>query len=172
MMVVDQATGPGLPAQENPTRPTSRAEIARCTDLVALVDRRLAECRRVRQGLALLCIDVAGHDEWAHRHGPDVAQRLLQDLALRLRGGLRQHDEVRRLSVTRLAVLLCGAGEREALLVRARLERVLAGPYRVGPWLLGPSVRVGCAASPPAPARGDTLVHLATQSLDADVAAG
>jgi GGDEF domain-containing protein len=164
--MVKLAAGISAPDRGDPARPARHDDIAACTDLVALVERRLAECRRVRQGMALLCIDVAGHDEWVRRHGEDVAHHLLRDLAQRLRGGLRQHDELRRLSATRFAALLCGTSGPDAQGVRARLERVLGAPYRVGPWLLGPQVRVGCAASPPVAARAEALVDLAMQALD------
>lgn len=113
----------------------------RSPDLQERIEHRRAQCRRARAPLALLHIQLLDVSGWRDRCGEAAARGLVAEMGQRLRRGVRDTDEVLAQGAD-FALLLPGAGRTEAETVRRRLLAVLCAPYRLGPWLLTPSVHI------------------------------
>lgn len=112
--------------------------------LVSLVEAELAVCRRSEARLALMMLDT----QVRHVDGravEAVSPALWEAVAMRLVRRVRSTDVVLRLSASRYAVLLHGAGRREAEVVRTTLTRALTERYELpgGPLALDLVVAVG-----------------------------
>ena len=101
--------------------------------------RALAASTRSGEYGALLMLDLDHFKKLNDTQGHDVGDRLLIEVARRLRGCIRQHETVARLGGDEFVVLLetLGTGEAEALAhagrVSAKIRSVLAAPYALGP---------------------------------------
>lgn len=114
----------------------------RLSHRVALADRR-------QTGFAVLFLDVdhfkAVNDTLGHAAG----DRLLVELAARLRGALRTGDTVARVGGDEFIVLLDDVATTEAALVAAeRLGAALQAPYEVGAGRWIAAVSIGVAVGP------------------------
>lgn len=112
--------------------------------LLALVEGELALCRHSDARLALMMLEIRPHHE--DGRAAEAAPPLLWEaVAMRLVRRVRSTDVVLRLSGARYAVLLHGAGRREAEVVRTTLTRALTERYELpeGPLVLELAVGVG-----------------------------
>lgn len=132
--------------------------------LEAQLERELAHCRRPGGRLALLLLDA----EMGAAPG-DAGPWLWERVAQRLAQGVRASDGLFRLGAARFAVLLRGAGEPEALRVRERLARTLAGPYALGGRRLALRPRLALALSGVDGGSGQALAERARQRLEAAI---
>lgn len=126
-----------------------------------LIERQLASCRRFGGSLAVLVIAPA-----EPLLPPQLAQRLLHVVGQRLRARVRASDQVVRIGDDRFGVVLLDAGEAQAAVVHARLDRMLRGPYGIDNQLIGFLPRLGHAAFSGGATGGDALVRLATPSSE------
>lgn len=96
--------------------------------------------------LALLLTDLDRFKEINDTFGHEVGDVVLQEVATRLQGVVRDIDTVARLGGDEFAVVLPGTDEREATLVALRLVSVLAHPVVVNERRLdiGTSVGIAC----------------------------
>lgn len=133
----------------SPMQIDDRAALARA------VERQLARCRRSGDSLALLVITPAVAPP------PALAGRLLELVELRLRAGVRSNDTVMRIGSEHFGVLLFDAGEIRVRVVRARLGRVLRGPYVLDGLALEFSPAQGHAVYPHAATDSQGLIHAA-----------
>jgi len=134
--VTDPVTDP-LPDRRAPAPPRNAppalvVELASAEDFSRLVERQALRCRRDRQGLSVLRLQLQFDSE------PDEALRLqlLAECARRLCSRVRASDCVARWQATHFGVLLprCEPAQAEAVL--ARLTRFAGGNYRLGERLL------------------------------------
>ena len=130
-------------------------------DLAAQVELHLAQCRRRRATLALLCVNVdivfsAGGEVSAH-----MEQRVREEVSHRIGNAVRGTDSLLRESDRDTCVVMPGANAAVAERVGLRLERVLDGDYRVDGELLQVVVRVGGAAHPQHGTRAADLLRRA-----------
>ena len=108
-----------------------------------LLDRaRQALARRRPGAVALLFIDLDGFKAVNDRFGHSAGDRLLADVARRLRGVVRPSDTVARVGGDEF-VVLCEdlADEGEAVGVATRIEQAVAEPFRLG----GGEAKVGAS---------------------------
>ena len=102
---------------------------------------------RAGDGLALLYLDLDGFKAANDRGGHEAGDRLLREVASRLKGGLREQDFVARLGGDEFVVLVSGCRDRAAAYAIAEhLRAQLRDPYQMpdGPIRLGVSVGVAC----------------------------
>ena len=125
------------PAPPRNAPPAPVVELAHDDDFSRLVERHALRCRRDRQVLSVLRLEVLFESQ------PDDALRpqLLAECARRLCSRVRSSDCVARWQGTHFGVLLprCEAVHAEAVL--ARLKRCAAGDYSLGGLLLSLQVQ-------------------------------
>jgi diguanylate cyclase (GGDEF)-like protein/PAS domain S-box-containing protein len=137
---------------------------------VLLADRmRLALARARRSGelLAVCLLDLDGFKPINDAHGHAAGDRVLVELARRLRAVLREEDTVARLGGDEFVLLLPGLGSQGDcdLLLRRALAEVEA-PFDLGAQVaVQLTASVGVRTVPPAPEDADTLLRQADQAL-------
>ncbi|TQK69223.1 EAL domain-containing protein [Nocardioides sp. SLBN-35] len=106
----------------------------------------LSEAGRSGSVVGILYVDVDHFKEVNDRHGHDVGDELLREIARRLSGVVRPHDTVARIGGDEF-VVLCPRLQTTAdgLGLAARIQQVMAAPVQAGPWQLTPTVSVGVA---------------------------
>jgi GGDEF domain-containing protein len=110
----------------------------------ALLNRQLGYCRRSGSRMALLLVHAEPVAESAELlPSPRQPELLWQLVGARLVNRVRGTDVVYRIGDARFAVVLMGAGRYEAEIARARLLKVLAGPYGIEQRTIGLALQVG-----------------------------
>ena len=118
-----------------------------------LLRRALASARRGNRSMAMLALDLDGFKAVNDALGHDAGDRVLQAVAQRLVGCLREADIVGRLGGDEFVVILDGdATAAAAELVRAKIERALAPPIELPERAVKIRASIGIAAG----AAGDT----------------
>ena len=124
------------------------------TDLpnrVLLQDRMEKALARVRRGdtLALLCLDLDHFKPVNDLLGHPVGDLLLQAVAKRLEGCVREMDTVARLGGDEFAILLQGVGRPEdAEVVARRVIDTVSKPYKIGDHTITVSASAGISMAP------------------------
>jgi GGDEF domain-containing protein len=135
------------------------------SSMAARVERMLAQCRRQRGVMALVCVRV----ERIGAPGDDLPaalrRQVCQDVAHRMRSRVRGSDLLVHESDGEAGVLMAGAGADAAQRVEQRFAQALSGPYRVGDRLVDVAVRVGRAAYPDDGTLGSDLVLKARAAM-------
>lgn len=91
----------------------------------------LERAQRDGEGLALLYLDLDGFKAINDRHGHAAGDRVLCEIAQRLRHGVRHSDTVARLGGDEFVVLLDGADDAAAQALAQQLRATLQRPYAV-----------------------------------------
>lgn len=79
------------------------------------VEQALAQARRANHGLAICMMDLDGFKPINDRYGHAVGDRVLQDIAMRLKAAVRAVDTVARFGGDEFVVLINGYGDAAAL---------------------------------------------------------
>ena len=118
----------------------------------SLVEDRLQQgiliARREKKPLAFSMIDLNQFREVSDRHGHDVGDSLLKQVALRLRRVLRQSDTAGRLGGDEFALVLPFTDEAGAVKVAEKLIKVLEPSFKVGDNTLKSACSIGIAVYP------------------------
>ncbi len=132
--------------------------LARYDPLTGLINRTMfadrlenavAGARRDGSVVALMFLDIDGFKEVNDRHGHQVGDALLRQVAERLIGTVRESDTVARLGGDEFTVILEGGSRVEdAGQVATNVLKALAEPYRVGREDITISSSIGIAAFP------------------------
>ncbi|HEX3466805.1 MAG TPA: EAL domain-containing protein [Candidatus Elarobacter sp.] len=119
----------------------------------AFLNERLAEVMdaagKSRDPLALALIDLDRFKDVNDTMGHDVGDTVLQEVAQRLRGVLREQDLVARFGGDEFAVLLPHTVELEAIAIVARLRDALSAPCVINGRSIDVGGSIGLAVSPP-----------------------
>ena len=150
---VARARGPAVP-----TRVEGIAEVA------SIVDRHLAQCRRHRSLLALVCVgvDVVDTESGLGLVAEEVERRVHEEVINRVCARVRGSDTVLCPNERDSCVLLPGTSAEALRRVGARLRQALDGDYRIDGTLVRVSVRIGSAAHPDDGAQAPELLRRAT----------
>lgn len=122
--------------------------------------------RRTREQISLMAIALDNLEDVPHRKGTAAGERLLIQVAERLRGLLRKGDTVARSRRDEFYVILPGCRRRGgAAVVGRRIQGALQAPQKVDGTLVTPSVTVGIANLPDDALDADNLLKLALVAL-------
>ena len=118
----------------------------------SLVEDRLQQgiliARREKKPLAFILIDLNQFKEVNDRHGHDVGDSLLKQVALRQRRVLRQSDTAGRLGGDEFALVLPSTDEAGAVKVAEKLIKVLEPSFKIGNNTLKSACSIGIAVYP------------------------
>jgi diguanylate cyclase (GGDEF)-like protein len=107
-----------------------------------IVDRELATCVKAGEEMALLCLDLDGFKQVNDLFGHPTGDRMLQEVAARLRKLRSERCIAARLGGDEFAVLATGLDDAESsAAVAQRIIDVLGMPYRDGER----SIDIGCS---------------------------
>ncbi len=126
----------------------------------------LAQAHERNRGFAVLCLDLDRFKLVNDVRGHDVGDRLLQEVADRLRNSVRDADTVARFGGDEFAIVQTAASQPEAAMALAgRLVRLLAEPYLIEGQqsLIGASI--GVALYPTSATSADELLRKADVAL-------
>lgn len=109
----------------------------------------LARARRDRQQLAVLYLDLDRFKPVNDRHGHDVGDLLLREVAARINRCVRESDTVGRIGGDEFVVLLNGIGRPEhAAAVAAKIHAAFEQPFELAGCRLQVSTSIGIALYP------------------------
>ena len=131
------------------------------------MEQALAQARRGGSMLAVGYLDLDSFKPVNDRHGHAAGDRLLVEMAQRLKGTLRSGDTVARLGGDEFVVILPGLRSREECEALVdRLLRAVAEPYEVADGHVATmSASIGIRLVPPDDADADTLLRQADQAM-------
>lgn len=136
-------------------------------------ERALLLASRQQSPVTVLAVDVDDFDGLIAAHGQPVADAVLQRLAVLLEDRFRRSDLIARLFGASFAVLLPGAGHRNALLLAENLRAAVEAGDAAGDGSPRITISVGVAvAAPDNQAALDPLLDLADDAMRAAKAAG
>ena len=134
-----------------------------------LLHDRLAQAIRLatRNGepLALLLIDLDGFKEVNDTLGHQAGDALLQQVAQRLQGALRESDTVARLGGDEFAILLPGMGSAGAPTTARRLLQALAQTTAIDDYAIDVGASIGIALFPEHGTEPETLLRHADVAM-------
>ena len=152
----DCSQAPGEPARPLAARETA---VTGAAAVAARIELHLAQCRRRRGTLALLCVSVETMTCAGEAASANLERRVRDEVSHRIGNGVRGSDFILRESDRDTCVVLADADCMTARRVIARLERLLNGDYRVAGELLQVRVRIGAAAFPQLGMRAQDLLR-------------
>lgn len=139
------------------------------TNRALLFDRlntALKIARRNQSELAVLFIDIDGFKQVNDTHGHITGDALLQALAERLTGCVRESDTIGRLGGDEFVVLISGVDAQSGgANVAEKIRQALAEPIAVGPLLLQIAPSIGVARFPHDGIEATPLVQWADQAM-------
>jgi diguanylate cyclase (GGDEF)-like protein len=150
------------------------AQLAHCDPLTGLLNRRafnerlataFAAWRRGGPGFALLYFDLDAFKDINDTRGHPAGDRLLIEVARRLREAVGDEDLVGRFGGDEFAVLHCKATGESTLALAELSKRTLGAPYDLGGELMRVTASIGIAANLDAAHDVDTLMMQADLAL-------
>lgn len=118
----------------------------------SLVEDRLQQgllmARREKKVLSFIMIDLNQFKEINDRHGHDVGDSLLKQMAMRLRRILRQSDTAGRLGGDEFAIVLPSTDAVGAVKVAEKLLKVMEPAFKVGDKTISSACSIGIAVYP------------------------
>jgi len=133
----------------------------------------IAQARRLGKRLAVLFLDLDRFKNVNDSFGHDIGDRLLREVARRLRGSVRSSDTVSRQGGDEFIILLPEIdSEKAAAYVAGKVLAALADPIALGETELLVSASVGIACYPENGGDAETLLRNADAAMYAVKAAG
>ncbi len=130
------------------------------------LQQALAQNERMQSMLAVCYLDLDGFKPINDGLGHAAGDRLLVQLAQRVRNSLRAGDTLARLGGDEFALLLCGLqSPEEGCRTLARLLDVISAPYLIDEGNVTISASAGISLSPPDEANPDILLRHADQAM-------
>lgn len=130
------------------------------------LDVVLEQRRRREDQVALLCLDLDHFKQVNDTLGHPAGDALLQEMARRLRGCVRDGDTIARLGGDEFAVLQCAANQPEAASDLARrIVKALSAPYDLGSDRAVVGASVGIAVATPDLSSADMMLRSADMAL-------
>jgi diguanylate cyclase (GGDEF)-like protein len=130
------------------------------------LQRALTRSRRAWTWLAVLYLDLDKFKQVNDTHGHTVGDLLLQEVARRLTGCVRESDTVGRIGGDEFIVLLDGIKRLEdAALVKAKIFATLSKPYELASLTLLNIPSIGVAVYPENGKDADELIRYADNAM-------
>jgi diguanylate cyclase (GGDEF)-like protein/PAS domain S-box-containing protein len=130
------------------------------------LQQSLAQNERINGVLAVCYIDLDGFKPINDSLGHEAGDKLLVQLALRVRNSLRAGDTIARLGGDEFALLLCGLQSvEECCQTLTRLLDIISAPYLIDDNAISISASAGFTLSPPDEANPDILLRHADQAM-------
>lgn len=130
------------------------------------IEQGLACAKRNGSSLAVGYLDLDGFKEINDFHGHETGDRLLLDVASRLKLIVRAGDTVSRLGGDEFVLLLSDLPNRDSLQIMAdRILAVISAPYAIDGITINISASVGFAVFPEDKVDADTLIRHADQAM-------
>lgn len=152
--------------------------LARYDELTGLPNRRLfhermkavlARCRRKQSRMAVLFVDIDNFKDVNDSRGHAVGDMLLQEVALRLEGCLREEDTVARLGGDEFVVLLEEIhGQENVLVVADKIRNAVNQSINVGDLVLQTQASIGIAVYPEHGVETEQLLKHADKAMYLD----
>lgn len=118
----------------------------------SLVEDRLQQgihiAKREKKVISLMTIDLNRFKKVNDKHGHDVGDSLLRQVALRLRRVLRQSDTAGRLGGDEFAIVLPSTDAAGAMKVAEKLLKVMEPAFKVGDYTLSCACSIGIGVYP------------------------
>ena len=130
-----------------------------------LLRQRLEQAIASADDVALLVMDLDRFKEVNDTLGHPCGDALLQELSVRLKGALRSSDTVARLGGDEFAILLPGAGQSEATVIAATLQKLVARPFELDGRMVTIGASIGIASRPEHGTDADTLLRYADVAM-------
>ena len=128
--------------------------------------QEIKKCRREKESLALLFIDLDRFKEVNDEFGHAVGDRLLVEVSRRINGCVRSSDTVARLGGDEFTVVLAGLGNTSRIETVARnIKNVLAQPFHFGEVEASISGSIGIAIYPVGASDIDELINKADEAM-------
>jgi diguanylate cyclase (GGDEF)-like protein len=122
--------------------------------------------QRAHEALAVIVLAVGGLDVITEEAGSGLGDRVIQELASRLRGILREGDTVARLGDHRFAMMLPGTHSDGAVVAARKIVDGLSRPFVLDGHTLSLSATLGVASASEQGTNPDDLLHKAGLALD------
>lgn len=130
------------------------------------LERAVAVARRSGSAIGLLFLDLDGFKEVNDTCGHDVGDRLLQAVAQRLRGSIRESDTVARMGGDEFTVILCNLSTPDnAEAVAGKIIARLCDPFRIEQHVLHIGASIGISLYPLHADTPESLVNCADQAM-------
>jgi diguanylate cyclase (GGDEF)-like protein len=130
------------------------------------LSHRMSIANRRRTGFAVIFADLDKFKEINDTQGHAVGDRLLVDVASRIRGALRAGDSAARMGGDEFLVLIDDAATKDAALIVAnRLSAALAAPYQLETVWRIVTASIGVAVGPEGFERADDVVAAADTAM-------
>jgi diguanylate cyclase (GGDEF)-like protein len=130
-----------------------------------LVNKQIALSERAGTQFSVLFIDLDGFKPVNDIHGHAAGDRLLCEVAARLRSELRASDMAARLGGDEFAVVLVGTPGNRARRLAENLIRVVSKPYDFNGYLIRISASIGAAGYPEAGNQDHELLRRADLAM-------
>jgi diguanylate cyclase (GGDEF)-like protein/PAS domain S-box-containing protein len=131
-----------------------------------LVLQGLASANRNGEPRALLMMDLDGFKQVNDMHGHDHGDRLLEQVAQRLRGAVREADTIARLGGDEFAILPSGATDlAAAVIVAIKIEQACAEEFTIDDEVCRVSASIGIALFPEHGTTMDELLRRADAAM-------
>lgn len=129
-------------------------------------DQAVKRARRTKSQFAMLYLDLDGFKVINDRHGHDVGDKVLKQVAARLAGCVRDSDRVARLGGDEFAIMLEDMDSiDDALQVAEKIRKAVVKPYESLPKRGGVSVSIGISFFPKHGKNSATLLRAADNAM-------
>ena len=129
------------------------------------LDHDLKVAKRHNKSLAFLLLDLVRFKEVNDSFGHFYGDYILQEVAHRMKGVIRESDTLARFGGDEFAVVLLGNNQEQAEMISMKIADVLDTPFMIEGHSLKVGISIGIAMYPEHASDTDTLVRQADQAM-------
>jgi two-component system cell cycle response regulator len=117
-------------------------------EILKNLEEKFIQTKRENQPLGTIMLDIDHFKRINDEHGHQTGDRVLSELARRLKSGLRPYDRVGRYGGEEFLIVLPNCNEKTTLLIAERIRKKIAGSgFKTSKGNLDVSVSLGCAVT-------------------------
>lgn len=122
----------------------------------------LKECQKVKDGLAVIMVDIDHFKTINDQMGHDIGDRVIKEFGKRIRKNIRESDIVARLGGDEFVILLRGVGSIENVeAIAENIQKSMQNPWHIEHYILKVTISMGIAM---APSQGATVYSMLKNS--------